>query len=326
VSLSSHLLAKNSPVRKFIADHYPNTRALAVPDPHASPHELKVPGRDAVVVQPLLRADAGVAKILPADAERYPWATVGTAVDYRLRYCLEAAPVRTLVAHYGAHKLSMLLTGRREAPVAFQELARALGDVVPEGARTGDLLSMDAEDRLARLCYVLALYEQCYRAPMMRDWPVVRLGDHASLKDLLALCEDRVALDIQALSARFLVGGRELMDAGNLALNPTFGGSVPLGGADADFVCDGCLIDIKTTKDTKPRRPEFWQLVGYTLADWDDCFRLVEVGLYYSRQGVILRWPVEEFLNALAGRPVDLACQRAEFREVLTACGERGGA
>ena len=101
---------------------------------------------------------------------------------------------------------------------------------------------------------------------------------------------------------------------------------MPLGGADADFVIGGCLIDIKTTKDTKPGRPEFWQLVGYTLADWDDCFRLTDVGFCYSRQGVTLRWPVDEFLHALAGRPVDLERERAEFRELLTACGERRGA
>ncbi len=76
-------------------------------------------------------------------------------------------------------------------------------------------------------------------------------------------------------------------------------------------------IDIKTTKETKPGRPELWQLVAYTLADWDDSYALSEVGFYYSRQGVTLRWPIDGFLRALAEKAVDLERERAEFRELL---------
>lgn len=47
-------------------------------------------------------------------------------------------------------------------------------------------------------------------------------------------------------------------------LNPTFGiGSRLIGGANADLVIDGMLIDIKTTKSLELKRDNFNQLLGY---------------------------------------------------------------
>jgi hypothetical protein len=53
--------------------------------------------------------------------------------------------------------------------------------------------------------------------------------------------------------------------------NPTFAQSRPLGGADADIVVDDLLLAIKVTARALDRR-NFFQLIGYLLADTDDEF------------------------------------------------------
>ncbi len=52
--------------------------------------------------------------------------------------------------------------------------------------------------------------------------------------------------------------------------NPPFSLSWKLGGADADLILDGCLLDIKVTKAPAMRREVAYQLIGYLLADTND--------------------------------------------------------
>jgi hypothetical protein len=69
-----------------------------------------------------------------------------------------------------------------------------------------------------------------------------------------------------------------------VACGPTFAGSTDIGGADADFVIDGLLLDCKATT-TRLGSAEIGQLAGYLLLDYDDQYRITQVGLYLSRQG-----------------------------------------
>jgi hypothetical protein len=87
---------------------------------------------------------------------------------------------------------------------------------------------------------------------------------------------------------------------------PTFQGSKNIGGADADFILGGLLLDCKAT--IQPRRlgrDEIYQLAGYLLLDYDDWYGIDGVGLYLSRQGALIAWNVDDFLRRLgAARPV----------------------
>jgi hypothetical protein len=87
---------------------------------------------------------------------------------------------------------------------------------------------------------------------------------------------------------------------------PTFQGSGDLGGADADFILGGLLLDCKAA--IQPRRlgrDEIYQLAGYLLLDYDDQYGIDRVGLYLSRQGALIAWSVPDFLHRLgAARPV----------------------
>jgi hypothetical protein len=106
-----------------------------------------------------------------------------------------------------------------------------------------------------------------------------------------------------------------------LFLNPIFAGSGEIGGADADLISDGCLIDVKTTVDPKFTRTRLlYQLLGYVLLDYDDAYAIRSVGVYLSRQGLLIRWQLADLLQTLLdGKRATLAELRASFREAVRA-------
>jgi hypothetical protein len=98
---------------------------------------------------------------------------------------------------------------------------------------------------------------------------------------------------------------------------PVFAGSTDIGGADADFIVGGLLLDCKaTTTPTRLSSAEIGQLAGYLLLDYDNRYQISQVGLYLSRQGTKIAWPVPEFLR-LAGTSEPLPQLRGRLREYL---------
>lgn len=118
----------------------------------------------------------------------------------------------------------------------------------------------------------------------------------------------------------------------DLHLGPTFAAST-LCAADADLVCDGLLLEVKTRLGSK--RPgtgqryttvslaDLYQLLGYALFDTDDTFGLTAVGWYAARYGHLVTWALPEFVDELAGRAVDLAEERALVHDLLAAQAAR---
>ncbi len=109
-------------------------------------------------------------------------------------------------------------------------------------------------------------------------------------------------------------------------LNPTFSGSKDVGGADADLIVGKTLIDIKSTKSARLRREDLYQLVGYTLLDYEDVFGLDEVALYLARRPKMVSWRLRPLLEEMAGEAVDPAELREDLRTLLEReNGERVG-
>ena len=79
-------------------------------------------------------------------------------------------------------------------------------------------------------------------------------------------------------------------------LNPTFGQASSLvGGADADLIIDGSLIDIKTTKNLSFTVKQWRQLIGYlTLIDIQGKFDIDKAGIYFSRHGYIYNFDADK--------------------------------
>jgi hypothetical protein len=133
--------------------------------------------------------------------------------------------------------------------------------------------------------------------------------------------------DLVALGTAALEDLAFARDAEQLVVNPVFGLSRRLGGADGDLITDGTLWDYKTTATSRVvGRSEIWQLVAYLLADDTDSYSLHSVGVIALRWRTCLAWSAVQLLSDLSGDPppeIDLARWRAEFTEILPAARPR---
>jgi len=295
MALTKHLRNKHSPVRVFFTQRLPNTPAPMNRNGTWAP---------------------GEALVLPASEAGYPWSTVGVAFDYRARYLLRLTPLADLVASSGARRLCRLTGQTASLPAAWPDLEKALSEAVAAAAPQEGTAAQ--EEELARLCLLLARFEELFRAPMPGpDWPLMRLGLKASLAQMLATADERAVADLVGLTRLFRERRLDLPGA-SLVLNPTFAGSVYVGGADADLIASGCLLDLKVSKPGRPKPHELWQLAGYALLDWEDEYALHSLAIYFARHGLTVQWDLDELLSLLAGSPVSVSQMRKDFRAFLT--------
>jgi len=192
----------------------------------------------------------------------------------------------------------------------FENLDNFLAAAKPAGKQ----LDRDSEKTLARYCYVLALFEEVFRAG---PWPASILfrQQYESVEELLRAIPSQSVDDIAQMSN--IVYHRFEPHFGEpVTLNPTFEGSLDVSGADGDFFLNDCLIDFKAT--IKPRMSPEWlrQLVGYVLLDYSDMHHLDSVGIFLVRQDVLFRWPLDEFIQTLCDEKSSLPLLRQEFRKV----------
>lgn len=322
MSLTSRLDNLNDPARHWIDARFPNISALVT----GARREIKVAPTVLLV-------------------EGRPPTAIGMAIDYRLRYAFGVSPVEELVAFAGApdviwnvlaeldENLPALWTVVEKSGLGIQRTVDPFEEGLPDNAVTaffaavrdripvlspvGRRLDDAAEDELARYCLVLALFEEVYRTGALAESSLLyRIGGETPLAALLAaLPEDWVA-DLVALASLALTAFAERLDR-PAVLNPVFAASEVIGGADADLIADGALVEVKAT--VNPRIDGAWirQLVGYTLLDTGDEFGISAIALYLARQGRLFEWPINEALQTLAGGPVNLAAERTEFAGFL---------
>lgn len=316
MSLTSQLKDPASPVYRFVRENFPDTRAVV----RAANVRLK-----------------GSETIRPEGAVH--WGTVGAAVDHRIRYYL--GPVREAGAvHHGARmlegrmmrgtlgtdpeELDALAIGaegfRNSVPAFFAGLEEDLSLLRPwqEPRRLGP----EDEASLCRCCAVLALFEQVFRTGGVSPGsPLAEPGPARTADELLARVPDAWVEDLQKLSWAFLDSQGELVrGARETALGPTFDGSLDVGGADADMILDGLLVDVKTTTTPKIAADMLHQLLGYVLLDYSDRHAVREVAIYLSRQRRLVRWPLDRLLENL-GAPGGLPELRTAFASAVGPSG-----
>ncbi|MXZ46509.1 MAG: hypothetical protein F4Z08_05890 [Chloroflexi bacterium] len=159
----------------------------------------------------------------------------------------------------------------------------------------------NAEERvLARFCLVLAALEAVWRSPLA--WPPPWLGNAAprNSAELLALVPDDWVEDAAALGEAFSGMHRDWRDT-DAFLNPVFAGSEDVGGADADFISQRCLWDVKTHKGRGARGAWLYQLIGYVLLDYENEYAIKRVGLLFPRHQTKIAWPIDELIARLSG-------------------------
>ena len=237
--------------------------------------------------------------------------TIGTAFDYRARICWAPLVWRQTVAALGREQL--IAMGR-------VELGLVADEVGAEAERlSGAQAAVDAseEERLCRACYALALYEQFFRTfAAARTSPLLELSDDASLEDVLALAPD-VAVDDLSSMAGLLCAQMPDLIRGQATLNPTFDGSHAIGGADADLIVDGLLVELKTTsQDSFERVDHVYQLLGYALLDYSNVYAIDRVAVYLARRGVLASWEINQLLETCCTTR-DWAELQGEFRSAV---------
>ena len=291
MSLTSHLDEKDSPVRRFIREAFPDTRPPLADCREAMRERTRILGEGV----------SGGA-----------YSQIGTAIDYRIRYHFAITPPSEFAASFEADTL----LGSDCAAEFFEALNRTVHEIAPHRRRLAD----DEEQTLARYCLILAALEAPYRAGA-HAWPPGYFGDvpPSNAVDMLAAVPEDWAEDAAALGAAFAERYPSWHGA-DAVLNPEFAGAADVGGADGDFIADGCLWEIKTTKD-RVKGKDLHQLLGYLLLDYDDEYGIDRVGVLLPRQNTRVSWPIGELMAAMSGRDdLDLSRLRRDFRAV---CGRR---
>lgn len=108
-----------------------------------------------------------------------------------------------------------------------------------------------------------------------------------------------------------------MRSAKRVILGARFRCSKLLGGADADLIVDGELLDLKTTSRSSPLSREYlWQMLGYVMADTNDEHGIEYVGFIWPRWQFRSRWHVDDFVAILGGGETSVDDLRQSFREM----------
>ncbi|GAF47195.1 hypothetical protein [Rhodococcus wratislaviensis] len=107
------------------------------------------------------------------------------------------------------------------------------------------------------------------------------------------------------------------------AFGDELSGSDAIGGADADLLVDGLLLDFKSTHAaTTITKSDVYQLAGYTLLDFDDEHHIDHVGIYWTRHGIKRTFSLPGFFELL-GATETVPELRAGLRAELTAYNDQ---
>jgi hypothetical protein len=168
-------------------------------------------------------------------------------------------------------------------------------------------------------CLLLAYFEQFFRAlfppdssPLFRALAASKKPDEVWQR----VCTPVLLQDLHDLSNRFYQRWQSAF-AKPVTLNPTFAGSTLVGGADADIIVEGTLIELKTSRQARPfDRDHLWQILGYVLLDFEDVHNIHTIGFDFVRHNVTRSWRVEELTGILAGSHHPIAEWRRKMEEV----------
>jgi hypothetical protein len=300
MSLSGHLNDPRSPVRAWFAERLPETRAMVA---------------GANIVLRAGRAEPVHPRIAGAGAS-----AVGLGVDYLIRVLLGPEAMPFEIARRGEAPILM------RAGTSFVDVAdRQIAEMEPWRRDLGP----EERARLAELCLLLGHCDSAFRslggnlflteriargrmAGLRPETLVRRLGE--------ALVRSEDMTEMRALHPAAEEAVRVVRDLGEPRhLAPSFTQSRALGGADADLICGGALIELKATGTRRiVTRTVLWQLVGYLLADTEDRYAIRRLGVVAPRWRSQILWPADSLLRRLScGVDRPLAAWRSEFAAML---------
>jgi len=179
---------------------------------------------------------------------------------------------------------------------------------------------------LARSCWALALLTEASPRRSRDRGPLGRFrGGSVSGDDLLGLVPPAGLTQLSEFRHVFETAllPQLAARAGPWALGPTFAGS-ELIKADADLIAAGLLLELKTSAKLSLGITDLLQVIGYALLDFDDDYRVAELGIFTARYGYLATWELDALLSELAGHEISVQSARDEFHGFLLACADAG--
>jgi hypothetical protein len=209
------------------------------------------------------------------------YSLIGTAFDYLMRFGIERecdnVITRPWVAWLGMHFANGVFDFD-DASTIQKKVSNA------ENIYTDFIRKVVEVEDIVQACLDLANIDTLYRTG--RALPIDEMFNYVDAygDDLIRLY-DAIPMDV--------FKGRH-----NIMLNPIFGdGSALVGGADADIIVDGCIIDIKTTKIPGVSSSAIKQLAGYYVLASISGIAIDRLGIYSSRFGRLLSYNAEDVVD-----------------------------
>ena len=214
-------------------------------------------------------------------------------------------------------------TSQRLSSELVRDFSSSLDGTLARISPVARRLERPEEEELARYCFVLSLLEQAFRAPITDNSLFFVDGLKHTVADLLSIPETHWVDDLCSMSWLFYERCIHLL-SGQATLNPTFEGSRDVGGADADIILNGWLLDLKATINPSISKLFLYQILGYVMLDYSNEYDIDAAGFYFQRQGLLFQWPVSELLNELSGgRSPSLEELRDNFQAMIVEEGLR---
>ena len=303
MSLTSEIDRANSPIRRWLEGNFDQVTAL-----------VRAVNKERKASQPTAKV------VLPPGTNA---GTVGTAFDYRLRYLFAATSPMDFVAGSGARLMGaffedegILLADQPIPASVIESFFHYTEEWVTNCNPVARELSAQEETDLDRICYMLALFEEVRRAGLWPGSPLTSQGV-TSLDDLLGLVPAPAIADLALLTKPMYPVWLPLA-AKPFVLNPVFEGSTDVGGADADLIVDGTLVDIKSTTKPNLDKATVYQLLGYLFLDYTNEYQVDELGVYYSRTAELVRLPIATvFQVAASDSGKSIADYRSDLQQVM---------
>jgi len=220
----------------------------------------------------------------PPLTKNYP--LVGTAFDYLFRFYIKAhnptAKTHQWVAESALKKMKIF---------EFNDLYNISEKLIDNTKRVyyDYLQTKKLTDKVLESTIHLAQIDPFFRAGVIdKNLGYANPLDVQDLKNLISL------VDINKFNPKKI-----------LLLNPEFGiASDLVGGADADFIVDNNLIDIKTTMKPDLKKEDYRQIIGYyilsVIGGIDDApkdHQLNQISIYSSRYGEMMSFNIPENLD-----------------------------
>lgn len=248
--------------------------------------------------------------LVPARSNRYM--LIGTAFDYLLRFELRRRCPDAIDSDWVADRaLARIQPRETSGGVYVQEMPKITGlpgdegvhipaDDIVESVETAVLRAKESYSRYMQSESVECLQQQELAAHALRLAQIDGIVRARMLAYDFEQVEQEEVDDLVELLS--VVPYDAILSKGPLVLNPVFGSaSRAVGGADADFVAGGVLVEIKTFVKARMTSEHVDQLLGYYLlslmADESELSfpPLSDVAIYFARHGHLWEFPTSQW-------------------------------